>query len=83
MTQYLITSRSLTQAQKAARLLERSGISAVVTKAPQGLSQKGCGYALALRRHFPEAVALLRRYGLLSGKLFQRDENGEYREVTA
>ena len=83
MTQYLIMSRSLTRAQRAARLLERSGISASVVKAPQGLSSKGCGYAVSVRRRFSEAAALLRRYELLDGKLFQRDEDGGYREVTA
>ena len=83
MTQYLIMSRSLTRAQRAARLLERSGISASVVKAPQGLSSKGCGYAVSVRRRFLEAAVLLRRYELLDGKLFQRDEDGGYREVTA
>ena len=81
MTQYLIMCRSLTNAQKSARLLERSGITAMVVKAPQGLSTSGCGYAVLLRKRFDEAVTLLRRNNLLNGKLFSRTEGEEYREV--
>ena len=41
MTQYLLMCRSLTYAQKSVKLLERSGITAAVVKAPQGLSSSG------------------------------------------
>ena len=82
MNQYLIMCRSLTYAQRAARLLERQGISAVVTKAPQGLSQRGCTYALSLRKNFEEAVRILRKNEMLTGKLYMR--SGEtYIEVPA
>ena len=50
MTQYLLMCRSLTYAQKSVKLLERSGITAAVVKAPQGLSSSGCGYAVKPRR---------------------------------
>ena len=81
MTQYLIMCRSLTNAQKSARLLERSGITAMVIKAPQGLSTGGCGYAVLLRKRFDEAVMHLKRNNLLNGKLFSRTGDEEYREV--
>ena len=45
MPQYWISFRSLTHAQRAARFLEKSGITATVTRLPQGVSPKGCGYA--------------------------------------
>ena len=48
MTQYLLMCRSLTYAQKSVKLLERSGITAAVVKAPPGLSRSGCGYAVSL-----------------------------------
>ena len=35
MTQYLLMCRSLTYAQKSVKLLERSGITAAVVKAPR------------------------------------------------
>lgn len=81
MTQYYIMCRSLTAAQRSARLLERSGITAVVVKAPQSLSSGGCAYAVLLRRRFDEAVALLKRNELLRGKLFSRSDSGEFTEL--
>ena len=79
--QYLIMCRSMTYAQRSAALLERSGISAKVVKAPQGLSGSGCGYGVSLYRHFEEARDLLKKNKLISGKTFLRDDNGEYREI--
>ena len=81
MTQYLITFRSLTHAQRAARLLESNGLTATVIKAPQGLSGSGCAYAVTLRRRPSEAVTLLRRSKLRIGKVFQREAEGNYEEV--
>lgn len=81
MTQYLIMCRSLTYAQRSARLLERAGITATVVKAPQGLTTGGCGYAVSLFRRFDEAVPILKKNNLISGKLFKRTDQGEYSEV--
>ena len=81
MMQYLIMCRSLTHAQRCAALLEHSGISVSVVKAPQGLSTSGCGYSLSLYRRVEEAISLLRKKQLLNGKVFKRLENGEYQEV--
>ncbi len=78
---YLILCRSLTSAQRAAAALERRGISAGIVKAPQHLRNRGCGYALSMTRRFPEAVAILREQKLLTGRLYRKEENGEYREV--
>lgn len=81
MTQYLLMCRSLTYAQKSVKLLERSGITAAVVKAPQGLSSSGCGYAVSLYRNFDAALGLLRSSGLISGKIFSRADGGEYEEL--
>lgn len=77
----VVTCRSLTYAQKAAALLERRGIYAAVTKVPQKLRERGCGYGVRLTRHAREAITLLRSEGLLSGRIYQIEDNGEYREV--
>ena len=45
----LILFRSLTHAQRAAHILERSGMTATVRKAPQGLTDRGCSYCVRLR----------------------------------
>lgn len=81
MSQYLITCRSLTSAQKTAQLLERNGISALVIKAPQGLSSAGCGYAVSIYRNVSYAVSLLRSARLLNGRVFEKQANGAYREA--
>lgn len=79
--QYLILCRSLTYAQRAASELARRGISASVVKAPQRLRERGCGYALSLSRHFSEAVEILKAQDLLTGRLYAREDGGDYTEV--
>ena len=81
MPQYWISFRSLTQAQRAARTLERTGITATVSRLPQGVSPKGCGYALIVRRRFYDALRLLTEAGIQSGMVFEKTEWGEFREV--
>ena len=81
MTQIWISFRSLTYAQRAARALERKGITATVARLPQGLSSKGCGYAVILRGRGREARAILDELKIPWGMSFQRLESGEFREV--
>ena len=81
MTQYLIMCRSLTYAQKSARLLERAGITAAVVKAPQNLSSGGCGYAVSVHRRQNEAVAVLKSRNIPIGKIYVKNEYEHYREV--
>ncbi len=83
MTLYLITFRSLTHAQRSARLLERRGMTATVVKAPQGLSNSGCAYAVTLRGRPEEALALLRKNNMRLGRLFRRGADGAWEEVGA
>lgn len=80
MSQYLITCRSLTSAQKCLRLLERYGISSSVIKAPQELTGRGCTYALGLNRDIEKAERLLLKNNLLTGKIFV-NRGGNYTEV--
>ena len=81
MTQYLITFRTLTQAQRAARLLERAGYTLAIRRIPAELSRSGCGYGVTLRRSAYEAAELLKTNGLWTGKLFRREGEEPYREV--
>ena len=81
MPQYWISFRSLTQAQRAARTLERAGITATVSRLPQGVSPKGCGYALIVRRRIHDALRLLAETRIQSGMVFEKTERGEFREV--
>ncbi len=79
---YIFMCRSLTYAQSAARALERNAISATIKKAPAGLSGSGCSYSVSVSRHkAAAAAALLRREGLMQGKIFLQHDNGAYTEV--
>lgn len=82
MEEYLITARSVTQAQRMVQTLERRGLRPVMTRAPMGLTGKGCGYVLRLRGHDRAAAAmtLLRQAGFAPTQVFRRQEDG-YREV--
>lgn len=44
----ILMCRSLTTAQKAARLIQNSGIFAVTTKAPQSANPNGCTYGVKI-----------------------------------
>ncbi len=82
MKHYLIMCRSVTSAQRAARLLERSLIHAAAVKAPSHLTRSGCAYAVRLRTKPEEAVKLLRRQEIAIGKIYATDDGTEYREVS-
>ena len=79
---YLIMCRSLTYAQRAAKILERHAISAGVTRAPTGLSGNGCSYCVTVAYGRGIAAAdILRREGLLQGKIYQQNTDGTVKEV--
>ena len=63
----IIMCRSLTYAQRASSALERAGITATISRAPQELTNRGCGY--------------LARAGIPHGRLFRAEPGGGYTEV--
>ena len=82
MLKYLIMCRSLTYAQRSARALENAGITSVVTKAPQSVSNAGCAYCVKVsERRLKEALSVLKGAGLSPGRVFLRDDNGEINEI--
>ena len=80
MEEYLITARSVTQAQRMAQLLERRGVRAVVGRVPMGLTGKGCGYVLRRQTRTVAALRLLREAGFAPAQVFVRQDDG-YSEV--
>ena len=82
MKHYLIMCRSVTAAQRAVRLLERSLIRASAVKAPKHLTRSGCAYAVRLRSHPEEALKLLRANEIAIGKIYLGEDGAEYREVS-
>lgn len=81
--QYMIMCRSLTYAQRAASALERSGITAAISRAPQELTGGGCGYCVKVSgRRFNSALKALDAKEIPYGRLFRIEEDGGYTEVS-
>lgn len=82
MLKYLIMCRSLTYAQRSARALENAGITAVVTKAPQDVSNAGCAYCVKVsERRLREALSVLKDAGLSPSRVFLQKDSGEVSEI--
>lgn len=82
MNEYLIMCRSLSNAQRCRTALERVLIGASVIKAPRKLTASGCGYAVKIYGKPDEAISILRVRGLLTGKIYSIDRDGDYTEVS-
>ena len=80
MTYYWILCRSLTHAQRAAALLERKGITALISRAPQGADPRGCGHAVKVKRQVADAVQILRAAKIPIGKILKQ-QGADFQEV--
>ena len=61
----ILICRSLTTAQKSAKVLQRAGIFAAVTKAPQSANPGGCTYGIKIaQRNYEAASQTLERAGI-------------------
>ncbi len=82
MLNYLIMCRSLTYAQKAAKALERAGMTATVSRPPAEVSGEGCTYSVKVsERSLPAALVVLKNAGVPSGKIYMMDMDGHPSEV--
>ncbi len=82
MKNYLITFRSVTYAQKAERILMRSGIDCFIRRTPKALANRECSYCLQLRpRDFEKALALLQGAQVQPGKVYGMDYEGKFEEL--
>ena len=78
----ILLCRSMTNAQRAARALQRAGIFASVTKAPQRANPGGCTYGVKLgARNLDGALRVLRGQGIEIGKVFSYAPDGTIAEV--
>ena len=83
MVYYLIVCRSLTYAQRTARVLERAGISGYIRRAPTLISGEGCSHCVKVaERWLAPALKVLNREGLGPKRVFLQNEEGSYSEVT-
>ena len=78
---WLVTFRSVTYAQRGERLLNRLGLDCLLRRTPRELSQRGCGYCLAIRgRDAMAAVEVLREQEVPFGKVYARTVGGAMEE---
>lgn len=79
---YLLTYRSLTYAQRSARVLERAGITASVSRVPRSVSRRGCAYCVVIpTRHRERALALLDAASLRPERVLLRRADGSVEEA--
>ena len=82
MVYYLIICRSLTYAQRTAKVLERVGITAHILRAPRPIAGEGCSHGVKIaQRRLPEALTVLNRAGLSPKRVFLLEPDGSYQEV--
>lgn len=78
----IIMCRSLTYAQRAARVLEKANIGASLTKAPQGVTPEGCTYGVRVRqRNLARALRSIKEAGIRPGKVYLVHADGRAEEA--
>ncbi len=78
---YLVLARSITQAQRMARILAEEGMHCRWFRAPTAISDQGCAYAVRVTaQQLQTAVVRLEEAGLPPRHIYRRDEDG-YEEV--
>lgn len=82
MISYLMICRSLTYAQRTAKTLERTGITAIVSRTPHDISADGCGYCVKIsERRLNDALAVLKKADLSPKRIFIMFSDGRFSEV--
>lgn len=80
---YLIMCRSLTYAQRAAKALEKNGITVGIIKAPVNLTGGGCSYALSVPlSKGTRALDILKKEKQQYGKVFIQKADGSVEGVS-
>lgn len=82
MLQYLLMCKSLTYAQRASRVLERSGVSSIITKVPQTVSGVGCNYCVKVKEtRLAAALKTLNESDFGPVRVFLVSDDGSISEV--
>ena len=80
-SEWLITFRSVTFAQRAERILNNNRISCRIQRTPKHLTERGCGYCLRLQSgDIPNAMVIIRKEKLPYEKLYAVREDGSTEE---
>lgn len=79
----LITFRSVTPAQRAERLLKRSGFFCMLQRTPRWMEEQGCGYSVKIP--FADVVTCMQRLKeaqIQYRKVYLQQERGRPEELT-
>ena len=83
MISYIIACQSMTYAQKAAKILENSGITAYITRLPeQYTGNGGCSYGVKIySKWLTQALTSLKSHNINPIKILMKTDDGKYSEV--
>ena len=82
MVSYLILCRSLTYAQRTAKILERAGIRGGVMRLPRSISSEGCGYCVRISEQWlAKALVALKKEGIPPKQVYMERDDRTYSEV--
>lgn len=82
MLHYLLMCKSLTYAQRAARSLERSGVSSIISKAPKSATGIGCNYCVKVKEsRLAASLKILNDAGFGPVRVFLVSDDGNVSEV--
>jgi hypothetical protein len=82
MQNFFFICRSVTYAQKTAKILEHAGIPAVVTRTPKMVTTEGCSFCVRVtQRNFTDALIAVNSAGLPPARVFTQYEDGDFSEV--
>ena len=81
MDYYLFAARSVTHAQRMARLLSDEGVPVKIRRAGNAITGHGCGYTLEVSAKSPARAAPARRAGGVLPDQAPPSSNGTMREV--
>ncbi|MGM9615648.1 MAG: DUF3343 domain-containing protein [Oscillospiraceae bacterium] len=80
--QYYLKCRSMTQAQRGAKVLEHSGVTGTVTRLPKSVSDRGCGYSIIVSpRNLDRALGILASANLRPDRIYVSENDGSIREA--
>ena len=82
MRNYYLICRSVTYAQRTAKVLERSGISALVSRTPKEIAPEGCSYSVRVPEwRMGDALVALRASDMPPARVYSQFEDGSFYEV--
>lgn len=75
---YHIVCKTLTNAQRMSRLLDKSRIPSHIKRLPSNLrEQNGCGYAVRVKEeHFESSIEILKQADIAPLRVYRNIENG-------